>query len=258
MRNAAPTSRAGTVVVVLVLGMLAGCATTSSEAARDPFDPLEPVNRQVFAFNQFADRVALRPIARAYDRVVPRPVKIGVGNFFENLSTPIWAFNHALQGDFAEAGVQSGRFLLNSTGGILGLFDVASEGGIEKKRATYDQTLGVWGIPSGPYLMLPFLGPNTVRSSVSMYARYETDIIWNYLDDNRSLRDKLTALEIVDLRRRLLPIDSTLQRAPDPYIFMRDAYRQRSEHEIRQRRQGNDDIGLDFEDEDWDDEDWEP
>jgi phospholipid-binding lipoprotein MlaA len=245
------------VVALVTLGMLAGCATTSGAAARDPYDPLEPLNRQVFAFNQFVDRAAIRPIARTYDEVVPGPVKTGVGNFFENLSTPIWAFNHVLQGDLAEAGLQTGRFLLNSTGGILGLFDVATPAGLEKSRATYDQTFGVWGIPSGPYLMLPFLGPTTVRGGAAIYARFQTDLVWNYLDDNRSLRDKLTALEIIDLRRRLLPLDRTLRTAPDPYIFVREAYRQRSQHEIRQRRQQDVDVALEFEDEDWGDEEQE-
>jgi len=249
------SSRAGTLMLTLAaLAILAGCATTPRDPeARDPYDPFEPLNRQVFAFNQAADRMVLRPIARGYDAVTPRPVKSGVANFFDNLSTPIWALNHLLQGEFAEAGRQTGRFVLNSTGGILGLFDVAGQGGIEKKRAHFDQTFGKWGAPSGPYLMLPFLGPSTVRGGVGIYARFQTDIVWNYLDDRRSIRDKLVALEIVDTRRRLLPLDRELEQAPDPYIFVRDAFRQRAEFMIRGVGNPDDDIGLDFEDEDWDD-----
>jgi phospholipid-binding lipoprotein MlaA len=107
--------------------------------------------------------------------------------------------------------------------------------------------------------MVPFLGPNTFRSGAGAYARFRTDIVWNYFDDQRSVRDKLLVVEIIDTRRRLLPIDSTLERAPDPYIFMRDAYLQRAEFEVRQRRTSpDDDIGLDFEDELWDDDEWEP
>jgi phospholipid-binding lipoprotein MlaA len=253
-------NRAGALVVAaLALGMMSGCATVPRDKERDPRDPFEPLNRQVFVFNQTVDRVALRPVARAYDEVTPRPVKIGVANFFDNLSTPIWALNHLLQGDLSEAGLQMSRFLINSTGGVGGLMDVAAEGGIPKSRASFDQTFGVWGVPSGPYVMVPFLGPNTFRSGAGAYARFRTDIVWNYFDDQRSVRDKLLVVEIIDTRRRLLPIDSTLERAPDPYIFMRDAYLQRAEFEVRQRRTSpDDDIGLDFEDELWDDDEWEP
>jgi phospholipid-binding lipoprotein MlaA len=252
------SSRAGALMLtVAAMAVLAGCATTPRDPeARDPYDPFEPLNRQVFAFNQAADRMVLRPVARGYDAVTPRPVKSGVANFFDNLSTPIWVLNHLLQGEFAEAGRQTGRFVLNSTGGILGLFDVAGDGGIEKKRAHFDQTFGKWGAPSGPYLMLPLLGPSTVRGGVGIYARFQTDIVWNYLDDNRSLRDKLVAVEIVDTRRRLLPLDRMIEQAPDPYIGVRDAFRQRAAFEIRGAGNPEDDIGLDFEDEDWDD-DWD-
>ena len=245
------------VLAVAAMAMLAGCASTPRDReARDAYDPFEPLNRQVFAFNQAADRMVLRPIARGYDAVTPRPVKISVANFFDNLTTPIWALNHLLQGEFAESGRQMGRFALNSTGGVLGLFDVASNGGIEKKRAHFDQTFGKWGAPSGPYLMLPFLGPSTVRGGVGIYARFQTDIVWNYLDDNRSLRDKLVAVEIVNTRHRLLPLDRMIEQAPDPYIFVREAFRQRSEFAIRGAADPDDDIGLDFEDEEWDD-DWD-
>jgi phospholipid-binding lipoprotein MlaA len=256
------SNRAGAIVLaIMVLGMTAGCASTPRDPeARDPYDPFEPLNRKVFAFNMAADRMVLQPVARGYDNVMPRPVKSGVANFFDNLATPIWALNHLLQGNLAEAGRQTGRFLLNSTAGVLGLMDVAGNtrnGGIEKKRASFDQTFGKWGVPSGPYLMVPLLGPNTVRSGVGAYARYRTDIIWNYLDDERSIRDKLVVLDVIDTRRRLLPLDRMIERAPDPYIFVREGYRQRVEFEIRGSGGADDDIGLDFEDEDWgDEEDW--
>jgi phospholipid-binding lipoprotein MlaA len=250
------TSRAAPLVLAVVaMGLLAGCASTPRDPeARSPYDPFEPINRQVFAFNQAADRMVLRPIARGYDRITPRPVKSGIDNFFDNLTTPIWALNHLLQGSFAESGRQMGRFLLNSTGGILGLFDVAGRGGIEQNRAQFDQTFGKWGAPSGPYLMLPFLGPSSVRGVAGIYARLQTDIVWNYLDDRRSIRDKLVALEVIDTRRRLLPLDRMIEQAPDPYIFVREAHRQRSEFAIRGTPSSDDDIGLDFEDEDWGDE----
>lgn len=255
------SSRAGAIVLAtVVLGMTAACASPARNAdARDPYDPFEPLNRKVFAFNMAADRMLLRPVARGYDNLAPRPVKSGVANFFDNLATPIWALNHLLQGNFAEAGRQTGRFAINSTAGILGLFDVAggdSVGSVDKKRASFDQTFGKWGAPSGPYIMVPLLGPNTVRSGVGLYARYRTDVVWNYLDDERSIRDKLVVLDVVDSRRRLLPLDRMIEQAPDPYIFVREGYRQRAEYDIRGAGSPDDDIGLDFEDEDWDDEDW--
>jgi hypothetical protein len=130
-------------LALLIFGTIAGCASTPRDReARDPYDPLEPLNRKIFAFNMAADRMVLRPIARGYDKVTPRPVKSGITNFFDNLATPIWVLNHLLQGELAEAGRQSGRFLLNSTGGILGLFDIAGDGGIQEKSANFNQTFG--------------------------------------------------------------------------------------------------------------------
>lgn len=242
-------------LALLIFGTITGCAATPRDAeARDPYDPLEPLNRKILAFNMAADRMVLRPIARGYDKVTPRPVKSGITNFFDNLATPVWVLNHLLQAEFAEAGRQSGRFLLNSTAGILGLFDIAGDGGIREKSANFNQTFGKWGVPSGPYLMLPFFGPSSPRAGVGLYARYQTDVVWNYLDDERSIRDKLTALDIINSRRRFLSLDRTLEQAPDQYIFIREAYRQRTEHEIRRPADPDDDIGLDFEDEVWDDE----
>lgn len=250
------SSRAGAVALALLIaGTVTACASTARDAeARDAYDPLEPLNRKVFTFNMAADRMVLRPIARGYDAVTPRPVQSGITNFFDNLATPAWVLNHLLQGELAEAGRQSGRFLLNSTAGVFGLFDIAGDGGIAEKSANFNQTFGKWGVPSGPYLMLPFFGPSSPRAGVGLYARYQTDVVWNYLDDERSIRDKLTALDIINTRRRFLSLDRTIEQAADPYIFVREAYRQRTEHEIRGPADPDDDVALDFEDEDWDDE----
>lgn len=242
----------------LLLAAVSGCATTPRDAGeREPYDPFEPLNRQVWAFNQAADRAVLRPVARGYDRVVPGPVKWSIANFFDNLSTPIWIANHLLQGNLVDASKQTGRFVLNSTLGLLGLWDPAGDNGLPRQPARFDQTFGKWGVPPGPFIMMPFLGPSSARGVVGMYARYETDIVWNWLDDNRSLRDKLVVLEVIDTRRRLLPLDGTIDGAPDSYILVRDSYRQRAEFAIRGAGADDDDISLDFEDEDWDDEDWD-
>jgi phospholipid-binding lipoprotein MlaA len=258
MNRQRPASRAVAIALVLLAaGAFSGCATTPIDPEdRSEYDPFEPLNRQIFAFNMAADRLVLRPITLGYDRVVPGPVKSGFANFFDNLATPVWVLNHLLQGEFREAGRQSGRFVLNTTGGILGFIDVARKGGIEKRKANFDQTFGRWGVPSGPYLMLPLIGPSTPRDSVGMYARYRTDVLWNELDHNKSLRDKLMGVRILEIRRELLPLDRTLERAPDPYILVREGYRQGVEYDIRGPGSDDDDVGLDFEDEWDDDEDW--
>ncbi|NGX15444.1 VacJ family lipoprotein [Wenzhouxiangella sp. XN24] len=244
-------------VASLSLALLAGCASTAG--GRDEssnYDPLEPLNRQVFAFNRTADKYLLKPLAEGYDYVLPSPVKSSITNFFRNVNSPILVLNHLLQGNLAEAGKQSGRFVMNTTLGMFGLLDPATSIGLERQSATFDQTFGKWGVPSGPYLMLPFLGPSSARGVAGIGARFETDLIWNYLDDERSIRDKLLALEIINTRQRLLSIDRMIDRAPDPYIFVRESYRQNVEFEIRGPGGADEDIGLDFEDELWDDEDW--
>jgi len=239
---------------VLVLALLSGCASTGDPENRAPYDPFEPVNRQVWAFNQAVDRAVVRPAARAYDTVTPRLVQRGVSNVLDNLNTPIWMLNHLLQGNPKDAGKQATRFVLNTTLGVFGIFDPAGDHGLEKNRANFDQTFGKWGVPPGPFLMLPLLGPNSVRGGAAALVRIETDVVWNYFDDNRSVRDKLIALEVIDTRRRLLPLDRTIRRAPDSYIFVRDAYRQRAEFAVRGAGRPDDDVRLDFEDEDWGDD----
>ncbi len=244
------------VVASLSLGLMAGCASMGGAPDEGSnYDPLEPLNRQVFEFNRTADKYLLKPLAQGYDYVLPTQVKASVTNFFRNVNSPILVLNHLLQGNLVEAGKQSGRFVMNTTLGMFGLLDPATSIGLERKSATFNQTFGKWGVPSGPYLMLPFLGPSSVRGVAGVAARIETDVIWNYLDDERSIRDKLLVLEIINTRQRLLSIDRMIDRAPDPYIFVRESYRQNVEFEIRGPGDEDDDIGLDFEDEVWEDDD---
>lgn len=248
-----PPRPARLLVLALAVLALAGCA--SQPPPKEISDPFEPVNRPIFAFNNAIDRAVVRPIARGYDKVAPRPVKIGVANFFDNLNTPIWALNHLLQGEFLEATKQTGRFVINTTLGVVGLIDAAQDAGLEKKNANFNQTFGKWGFASGPYLVLPFLGPSSVRGLVATGVRFQTDITWNYFDTG--VRDKLFAVQLIDLRRRLLPLDRARQEAPDEYIFVREAFAANTRFEIvgRSNRQ-DEDISLEFEDEfeDWEDE----
>ena len=247
-RGAARRTFRPLLLALLLLGAT-GCASVPAEQDEgSAYDPLEPLNRKVFAFNQATDRVLFRPIARGYDWLLPNPIKTGVGNFFDNLSAPIWVINHLLQGNPGEAARQTGRFLMNSTFGLGGILDPASQNGLAENKARFDQTFGKWGIPSGPYIVVPFLGPNTPRSGLAWYARFQTDIIWNRLDDNRSVRDKLVALEFIDLRYRLLRVDRMMEEAPDPYIFMREAYRQRVEYEIRGEVSLEEEFDFEFDD----------
>lgn len=211
-------------IALFLLTALAGCAHTT---AYEPADPLEAVNRKVFAFNMTVDRYALRPIAKGYATVVPRPVRRGVENFFDNLFYPTTIINDMLQGKFGQSGRDLGRFALNTTAGIVGVFDVASRFGLTKNNEDLGQTLGVWGVGEGWFVMLPLLGPSSNRDLVGRVGDH-----WSELptyDDNISFLEGLAIIgaDAVDARSRLLDSDSMLQQQLDPYLFIRTAYLQR-------------------------------
>jgi phospholipid-binding lipoprotein MlaA len=182
-------STAKLLIALASLG-LAGCASTGgTPESGDVFvsefdrqDPLQPMNRVIFAFNDTIDRYALRPAAKAYKDYMPQPVQTGVHNFFENLREPRNAVSNTLQGKFSEAVSDTGRFLVNSTLGLAGTFDPASRMGLEKSDEDLGQVLGAWGVPSGPFLMLPIFGPSSLRDAPAQYA---DGLIWppNYMND---------------------------------------------------------------------------
>lgn len=205
--------------------MLAGCA------GPNPRDPYESYNRAVFSFNDTVDTYALKPVATVYRDVTPSFVQTGVGNFFGNLGDAWTAVNNLLQGK-GEAGMTDvTRFALNSTLGILGLFDIASEAGLQKHKEDFGQTLGTWGVSSGPYLMLPLLGPSTVRDTVALPADFAGNI-WRYKDPV-SVRNIGTGVNLIDTRASLLDATSMLEDAAlDRYEFIRDGYMQRRESQI--------------------------
>jgi len=205
--------------------MLAGCA------GPNPRDPYESYNRAVFSFNDTVDTYALKPVATVYRDVTPSFVQTGVGNFFGNLGDAWTAVNNLLQGK-GEAGMTDiTRFALNSTLGILGLFDIASEAGLQKHKEDFGQTLGTWGVSSGPYLMLPLLGPSTVRDTVALPADFAGNI-WRYKDPVH-VRNIGTGVDLVDTRASLLDATSMLEDAAlDRYEFIRDGYMQRRESQI--------------------------
>ncbi|HEU4853234.1 MAG TPA: VacJ family lipoprotein [Telluria sp.] len=207
---------------------LAGCASTP---AANPKDPFEGFNRAMFTFNDKVDQVALKPAATAYKKVTPEFVQTGVNNFFSNLGDLWTGVNNLLQGKPKEGFSDFGRFGLNSTVGMLGFFDPASTAGLSKHREDFGQTLGVWGVSSGPYLMLPILGPSTVRDTAALPLDWQGDP-WSYKDPV-NWRNAGTALRIVDQRAVLLDASNLMEEAAlDRYEFMRDGFLQRRDGQV--------------------------
>ena len=207
--------------------LLAGCAAGPDRVDHDPW---EPANRGMYQVNDALDRVVTRPIAKAYNAVVPRPVRQGVTNFSQNLMTPSSSLNNFMQGKPRDGAGELLRFLINSTVGIGGLFDIASRSGIEPRTEDFGQTAAVWGVPNGPYVMLPFRGPSTLRDAVLMPLDFLVDPLYHV--DDSSVRDPLYVLRIINLRARLLSLDDLLEDSADPYITLRESYLQNREFEI--------------------------
>jgi phospholipid-binding lipoprotein MlaA len=217
-----------TLVLLAATTLLGGCATTQADGTpreRNP-DPFEKVNRGVFRFNDTLDRYALRPAATIYRDYTPKIVQTGVGNFFDNLSGPTTILHQFLQGKFKQGTQDTGRFLLNTTLGWGGLIDVASGGtNLPKHNEDSGQTLGWWGVPPGPFLMLPFLGPATLRDAPARIADDFTQPFRWY--DSGSERWLSLGLSFLDRRAQYLSLDKTLAQTYDPYVFVRNAYLQR-------------------------------
>lgn len=213
---------------VVVFVALAGCASGPDANPRDPFEPL---NRKVTAFNDAVDGVVLKPVATVYRDITPDPVRTGVNNFFENLRD-VWSFiNATLQLRPREAAENFLRFNVNTIFGVAGLFDVASEMGLERTRLDFGQTLGRWGVPSGPYLVLPLFGPSTVRDTAGFSIESSGDLVQGI--SNVPTRNSLYALRAVETRANLLRATALLEDAAlDKYSFTRDLYLQRRESQI--------------------------
>jgi phospholipid-binding lipoprotein MlaA len=201
------------------------CVTLPPNSQRVPQDPWESWNRGVYRVNDAVDRGVAKPVARAYVRVVPRPIRTGISNFFDNLETPTVMVNDALQGKFGASANDLGRFLLNSTVGLGGLLDPATSAGLNKNNEDFGQTLGHWGVHPGPFVELPLLGPSDLRDAPSKLVDTYTNPK-QYIR-NTGVKYGLWGLGLVDTRARLLPLDDTLQHVYDPYAFIRDAYLQR-------------------------------
>jgi phospholipid-binding lipoprotein MlaA len=209
---------------------LSACVTLPPNSKRVPQDPWESWNRGVYRVNDKLDRAIAKPVTRAYVRVVPRPIRIGVGNFFENLNTPTVIINDALQGKVLAAANDLGRFLLNSTLGLAGLLDPATPAGLARNDEDFGQTLGRWGVHPGPFVELPILGPSDLRDAPSK-------VVDSYTNPRQYIKNSyvkygLYLPYLVDKRAALLPLDDTLSRVYDPYAFVRDAYLQRRAYQV--------------------------
>lgn len=212
----------------MMVAVLTACAHAP---AGTPSDPLQPVNRVTFKFNQTADRYVMRPVAQTYVNITPAFARKGVTNFFSNLFSPVTIVNDFLQGKFVRGGSDIGRLLLNSTLGLGGLFDVAgTHFGLEKHSEDFGQTLGYWGLGPGWYLVLPLLGPSTVRDAAGRVV----DIPLNplYYVDNKTLVWSLAAVYVISTRALFLSADRFIENALDPYLFVRDAYLQQRRYAI--------------------------
>lgn len=213
----------------LLLAMLSGCATTDMGT---PGDPLERMNRGTHRFNIAVDRAMIRPVAVGYRNHVPAPVRVSVNNFLENLSYPTTIVNSLLQGKVKDTLNDIGRFAVNTTVGLAGLFDPATRFGFAKNDEDFGQTLGRWGVPAGPYLVLPFFGPSTLRDGPAIYVDWQTDLrVGDQVDP--AVEWTLIGLSLVNRRAQFLEFDETWERAYDPYAFIRDAWLQRREYRVR-------------------------
>jgi phospholipid-binding lipoprotein MlaA len=222
---AAEYSRLRTAALALLALALAGCATT---AERNPADPLQRVNRGIYRFNDSIDRAALKPVAVAYREHTPSWFRTGVGNFYQNLTTPGTAVNNLLQGKPVAFAQDTLRFVINTTLGWGGVLDVASGAGLPQHDEDLGQTLGKWGVPAGPYLVVPLLGPSTLRD---LPTRFATTLLQPlYWFDTGNARWGSLGLSLVNTRARLLPLDETLDGVYDKYGFIRNAYLQRRQY----------------------------
>jgi phospholipid-binding lipoprotein MlaA len=219
------------VVFCLALaGLLPACASLPP-GERDARDRFERTNRAIYKFNDALDRGVAKPVAKGYVKAVPAPVRTGLGNFFRNLTSPTVIVNDLLQLKGKAFATETARLVVNTTIGIGGLFDPASRMGLPGGDEDFGQTLGRWGVPPGPYVMLPLLGPSSVRDTVGFVGDQFTDPK-TYIKDDPT-RYALMGLSLVDTRADLLATEDVLKKSYDPYAFIRNAYLQRREYQVK-------------------------
>jgi phospholipid-binding lipoprotein MlaA len=216
-------------LALLVVILATGCATTGGEA--DERDPFEGFNRGVFKFNDALDNAVVRPVASTYRDWVHPEIRDRVRNFFANIAEPVIGVNNILQGKFEDGFLDFMRFAFNSTVGLFGLHDIATDMGYEKHDEDFGQTFGVWGFGSGPYLVLPFLGPSSIRDGAGVTANLFADPLTHVSPD--ALQISAYALRFIQVRSDLLDATRLLEEAAlDRYVFLRDAYLQRRRNQV--------------------------
>lgn len=215
-------------LVALAL-LSAACANIET---RNPKDPFEGFNRTVFSFNEGVDTVLFKPLARGYDAVMPQVAQDCVGNVFANLRVPFSAINNVLQGKFKAACDDVARFVVNTTVGLGGCFDVATQLEIPNHREDFGQTLGKWGVPAGPYLVLPLLGSSNVRDTLAQFSPSDRDLVRENISHVQT-RNAAIGVRLVDFRASLLKTTDALEKMDvDKYSFIRDAYIARRQNAV--------------------------
>ncbi|SMC27100.1 phospholipid-binding lipoprotein MlaA [Andreprevotia lacus DSM 23236] len=212
---------------VAVSILLVGCATPQNN-----YDPLEPVNRGIFAFNTVVDRIAVKPVAKVYRNYAPGPVKDGTHNFFANFDDFFSVFGNLLQGKVGDAGHSAGRVLVNTSVGMFGLVDWASGMGLKKTDEDLGQAIGHLGVGSGPYLMLPLLGPTSARDVVDPVSRALLDPVDLTYDVSTGVSIGRAAIGALDARAAVLPLDPLIESQIDPYAYLRDAWLQKRYNDV--------------------------
>ncbi len=230
------TRRVLMATLVVATGLMTGCATTRSavDSAKSfgaQMDPFEPVNRVVYTVNDKVDRAVFKPLAQGYEAVLPVQVRSCVSNVFGNISDVPTSLNNFLQGKIRDGGSDVCRVGVNTTVGILGCFDIATKWGFEKHNEDFGQTLGVWGVPSGPYIVLPLFGPSTVRDGAAIIVDSYTNPT-GYIGDV-PVRNSSYGVRLIDKRAQALDTTNFIDNAAlDPYVFVRDAYLSRRRSQI--------------------------
>ena len=235
--------------LVVLVSVLSGCASTGPDTQTDTSnDPLEGFNRAMYRFNDVFDDVALKPAAKAYKAVTPRIARRGIGNVFSNLFEPINIINDLLQGKIKQMASDTARLFFNSTAGLGGLIDVATPMNFKQHDEDFGQTLAVWGVGSGPYIVLPIFGPSTVRGTIGLGADLMSNPI-TYIE-NDPHRRATWALYAIDTREELLGAKDILEQAAgdDPYTFVREAYYQKRTNLIYDGNPPVEDMDMLFED----------
>ena len=221
MNKTLPARLKSATLAMLAAGMLAGCASSGN-----PKDPVEGFNRAMFAFNEGLDSVIVKPVATGYEAVLPSPIRTGVTNFFGNIDDLFIGVNNLLQGKIPEAFGDLGRVVINTTIGLLGVLDIATDAGLEKHDEDFGQTFGRWGVGNGAFVVIPVFGPRTVRDTVGLVLDVQADPVANHRP--KGDRDIALVLRLVNDRANLLAADKVVEEAAlDKYSYVRDAYLQR-------------------------------